>query len=173
MATTVLQRALEAVKTEIIGTPLQQGGPDRTGHGLEQPWQIAQEELVLKVACPSRNDHLLAGQQRGHQVRERLACPGACLGDQTPTLSHGCGDRLRHFELLRAMRKPVESACEQTVGTQDITQVHQHCPDDCRDSAGIIVPDPVLPPVDAIPDQLPDDLETRHRHGATLGPTTA
>ncbi len=128
MATTVLQRALHAVDAKVIGAPLQQGDLDRAGHSLAQPRQIAQEQLVLQVAGPGRDDHLLAGQQCRHQVREGLAGAGAGLGDQTPTLSHDCGDRLGHVELLRAMRKPVEGSCEQTVRAQDIEQVHQQCP---------------------------------------------
>jgi len=93
--------ALEVMVADVIGTPLEQGDAHRHAERLAHHGQVTLEQLVLEGLGTGGDDHLAAGQQRGHEVGEGLAGTGAGLCHQHGTVLQGVGHRARHLELLR------------------------------------------------------------------------
>ena len=62
---------------------------------------VLEKELLLQVLRAGGDDDALAGEERRHQVGERLAGAGAGLDDQMPALGERGLHRLGHFHLSR------------------------------------------------------------------------
>ena len=63
---------------------------------------VLEEDLLLKVLRAGRDEHALAAQDRGDEVRERLARSGAGFGEQHRPAFERARDRLRHRDLAVA-----------------------------------------------------------------------
>jgi hypothetical protein len=64
-----------------------------------QEGQVLLGELVLQCLGRRRDDDVLARQQRGHEVAERLAGARAGLHDHVATGGDALGDGARHLAL--------------------------------------------------------------------------
>ena len=64
------------------------------------------KELLLQVARPGRDEHLVPAQDGRDQVGEGLAGPGAGLADQGRARLHHPRDLLRHRLLGGAVPEP-------------------------------------------------------------------
>ena len=126
VAARVVQRVFHAMHAQVVGAPLEQRDPRRAGHRLDHARQVAQKQLVLQVARAGGNQHLLARQQRRHQVGVGLAGAGAGLGDQVAALLEGAHHRLGHLRLLRAVGKAVQLPRQQAVGAQYLLDFGLH-----------------------------------------------
>src|SRR5262249_33392591 len=56
----------------------------------------------LKVLGAGRDEHALAAEDRGNEVRERLARAGTGFGEQHALVGEGARDGERHVDLARA-----------------------------------------------------------------------
>ena len=81
--------------------------------------QVALEELVLQRLGAGGDDHLAAVQERGDEIRERLAGAGAGLGDQRAAPGDGRRDGIGHRELLRTEAEAGERPGQEAAFTQD------------------------------------------------------
>ena len=108
----VLRPVAQLVQAQVVVAPLEDGeprrAPERLAQRLGEPGQVALDELALQ-RDGGRGDHdgpaLVRGEpQRGHQVGERLARPGACLHGEVRPVGHRVPDRLRHDGLPGALR---------------------------------------------------------------------
>ncbi len=111
----VLRGLLQPIQAQVIGASFQQRGIDFDAQHRTHPRQIAMEQLILQIARAGGNDHALARQQRGHQIRKGLAGAGAGLGHQRTALVDGRGHRIGHALLRIARREVGQLACERTV----------------------------------------------------------
>ena len=110
------QRAVEMMRADVVGAPLQQGDGRRHAECVAHRRQVAVEQLVLQGLGAGGDDHLAAGQQRGREVGEGLAGAGAGFGDQQAV---GCDGRLhfaRHGDLLFAQAVAGNGLRERAVG---------------------------------------------------------
>ena len=73
---------LEPMHAQVVRAALQQRDAHRPADRARDRRQIAMEQLVLQLARAGGDDHAPAGEQRGHEIRERLAGAGARLDDQ-------------------------------------------------------------------------------------------
>src|SRR6478672_673097 len=76
------RRALEMVMADVVGATLQQRDGDRRRQRVADQRQVALEQLVLQRLRSGRHDDLAAVEQRGNEIRERLAGAGPGFGDQ-------------------------------------------------------------------------------------------
>ena len=105
--TLVVGHALaDAVQADVVGAALEDGvrrvdGPlDLAGSDrLDQPRDVALDQLVLEREGRRGDDHPAVVEQRGHEVPERLAGAGAGLDEQVLALAHRRRDRLGHRHL--------------------------------------------------------------------------
>ena len=75
------------------------GGGDR----LDQPRDVALDELVLERQGRGRDHHPLVVEQGRDEVGQRLAGAGAGLDDEVPMARQRLGDRLGHRDLSGAL----------------------------------------------------------------------
>ena len=91
----------QAVPAQVAGTPLEQGHAHGHAQRVTQPWQVAQEELVLQALGGGADQRAAARQQQGHQVGEGLAHARASFGDQGLAAVQGLGHARSHLVLRR------------------------------------------------------------------------
>ena len=111
-------RLLQSVQAEVTPSPLQQRGAQRQGEGVEQPRQVAHEELVLQALGRGADQGAAAAQQRRHQVREGLADAGPRLDDQRIAPGDRLRDGQRHALLRLARRIGRVVARQRTAGVE-------------------------------------------------------
>ncbi len=97
-------RLLQPVQAEVTPSPLQQRGAQRQREGVQQPRQVAHEELILQALRRGADRRAAAAEQRRHQVREGLADAGAGLDDQRVAPGDRLRDGQRHALLRRSGR---------------------------------------------------------------------
>ena len=106
---------VKVMQADIVGAAFQQGGAHRNFQRFSNRRNIAVIELVLQCLGAGGNDHLAAGTQRRHQIREGLSGAGARLGNQHAATVDGGADFFRHFDLTLAVAKgldpPGQGAC--------------------------------------------------------------
>ena len=85
----------DAVEADVVGPALQHGVGrvdlvlERARFdGLDQPRDVALDQLVLQREGRRRDDHPAVVEQRGHEVAERLAGAGAGLDEEVLALAH-------------------------------------------------------------------------------------
>ena len=100
----------DAVEADVVGAALQHGVGGVDGvlerarlDGLDQPGDVALDQLVLEGEGGGRDHHAPVVEQRGHQVAQRLAGAGAGLDEQVLASGHRRGDRLGHRHLARPL----------------------------------------------------------------------
>ena len=71
--------------------------------GLDQPRDVALDELVLEREGRGRDHDAAVVEQRRHEVGERLAGAGAGLDDEVAPLAERVADRLGHRDLARPL----------------------------------------------------------------------
>jgi hypothetical protein len=109
---------LEPVGAQVVGPALEQRHPHRHADGAGDERQILVEQLVLKRACPGRDEHAPAREQRRHEIGESLARAGTRLHHQPRAVFDGHGDPLRHRELRAARREARQRARQRAVGSE-------------------------------------------------------
>ena len=72
----------EAVQAEVVAAALHVGRGERDAERFAEDRQILEEDLFLQVLGAGRDEHALAAEDRRHEIGERLAGPGAGLGEQ-------------------------------------------------------------------------------------------
>src|SRR6185369_15588532 len=93
---------LESMQTQVVRAPLQQRDAHRPADSARDGGQIAMEQLVLKIARARRDDDAPTGEQRRHEIGERLAGAGAGLHDQAAVRAQCKRDLLCHRDLFLA-----------------------------------------------------------------------
>ena len=114
---------------DVVRATLEERERDRNLQCVADKRQIALEKLVLQRLGARGHDHLAAVQERGHEIRERLAGAGAGLGDQCAAAHDRVGDGMRHRELLRSKPKAGEGAGQDTLLAENCGQLafrHSH-----------------------------------------------
>ncbi len=119
---TVVARAGEMLVADVVGASLQQRDGDGRPQRRADQRDVLAKQLVLQRLRAGRHDHLAAPQHRRHEIRERLAGPGAGLGDQRPAALDGIGDGLGHLDLAIARPIAVDLVGERSVGGEDAGQ---------------------------------------------------
>jgi hypothetical protein len=109
---------LHAVQAQVAGPALEQGGAHRQPQRLHQPRQVAAEQLVLQCLGRRRQQHPLATQQRGHQVRKGLADTGPRFHHQGSAVLDGAGHGQRHLGLALTRQKFVGGTRQHAVGRE-------------------------------------------------------
>ena len=71
--------------------------------GVDQPRQVALDELVLQGEGRGGDDDALVVDQRRHEVGQRLAGAGAGLDEQVALGAERLGDGLGHRDLPAAL----------------------------------------------------------------------
>ncbi len=122
---TFARRPLEVMVADVIGAALEQRDRDRQAQRIADHRHVALVELVLQRLRAGRDDHLAAVEQRGHEVRERLAGAGTGLGDQATARRDRLGDRLGHRQLLLAKREARQSARKRTADAEDRAELRR------------------------------------------------
>src|SRR6185503_18514998 len=70
----------------------------------------------LEILGPGRDEHALTAEDRGDEVGERLAGPGAGLREQHAALGEDSGDGRGHLELARAGLEPRQRSRDRAAG---------------------------------------------------------
>ena len=97
----------DPVEARVVGAALEHGVGD-VGAGVEvldrldQPRDVALDQLVLEGEGRGGDDDPVTVQQARHQVGQRLAGAGAGLDEQVTAVLEGGGDRLGHLDLAVA-----------------------------------------------------------------------
>ncbi len=112
----VMQARREAMAAQVARAPLQQRQVRRRAQGLDQPRQIAQEELVLQALGGGGHQRAPPRQQQRHQVREGLADAGAGFGDERAPPLQRVGHREREAVLRLARQEAGLGTRERPVG---------------------------------------------------------
>ena len=97
----------DAVEAGVVGPPLEDGvrrvesldALDR----LDEPREVALDELVLQREGRGGDDDALVVEHRGDEVAQRLAGAGAGLDEQVAPLLHGLRDLVGHLDLAVAL----------------------------------------------------------------------
>jgi hypothetical protein len=110
----------ELAPARIVGHALEHDGGERPGEDRAQQRDVVARDLVLQRAGAGRHDDALAGQQRGDEVRQGLAGPGAGLDDQGAFVVERAGDRGRHRALLGAILVVGDRLGEAAAGGQQV-----------------------------------------------------
>jgi hypothetical protein len=84
---------------------------------LEQR-QVVLQDLILQRLGAGGDHHLASGQDRGQQVRERLAGAGAGLAQQQLVARQRLRDGVRHFQLRGAVLVATHAGAEPAAGTE-------------------------------------------------------
>jgi hypothetical protein len=106
---------LEPVQAQVVGAAFQERDARRPAKRLRHRRQVAVEQLVLEGARARRDDHLPAGQQRGHEIGEGLAGAGAGLDREQAARGERFADPVGHELLLAARFEAVDDAGERPV----------------------------------------------------------
>src|SRR5690606_2989649 len=85
---------------------------DRSPEHAAKPRQIAREQLILQRARAGRDDHAAPGVEHGHEIRERLADPGAGLDRDVRAALDRVGDDPGHPGLRLSVREPGQTPSE-------------------------------------------------------------
>ena len=100
----------DAVEADVVGAALQHGVGGVDGvlegarlDGLDQPGDVALDQLVLEGEGGGGDHHASFVEQRGDQVAQRLAGAGAGLDEEVLAAGHRRGDRLGHRHLARPL----------------------------------------------------------------------
>ncbi len=100
----------DAVQADVVGATLEHGVRRvdlvlvlAGGQRLDQPRDVALDELVLEREGRGGHDHAAVVEQRGDEVPQRLAGAGAGLHEQVLLAAEGVGDRLGHLHLSRPL----------------------------------------------------------------------
>ena len=101
---------LEPVAAQIVRAALEQRDARRHADGAGDQRQVLVEELVLQRARAGGDEHALAREQRGHQIREGLAGAGARLDHERRTVFHRERDALAMASCERRGVKPAACA---------------------------------------------------------------
>ena len=98
---------IEAVQAQVVGAALHVGGGERHAERRAQRRKVLEENLFLKVLGAGRDQHPLAAEDGGDEIRERLAGAGAGFGEQDAAVLERARDRGRPCRPgRRAVRSP-------------------------------------------------------------------
>ena len=102
---------IEAVQAQVVGAPLHVGGRERHAERGAQRRKVLEENLFLEVLGAGRDQHPLAAEDGGDEIRERLAGAGAGFGEQDAAVLERARDRGRPCRPgRRAARSPAACA---------------------------------------------------------------
>jgi hypothetical protein len=104
--------------------PFHAGDCDRLTQARLQQRQIALNDLILQRLGAGRDHHLLAAQQRRHEIAKRLARTGARLYQQRRIRMQRSEHRLRHRHLRRPRLVRERRAREQAARPEPGLDVH-------------------------------------------------
>jgi hypothetical protein len=117
---------LETVPAQVIRTALEQRDAHRAPERRGNRRQVAVKELILQGPRAGRDDDPATGQQRWHEVRERLAGARSRFDDQLPAIFKRCRDVFGHGDLLQARRIRGQRARQRSVRTEDVSERRGH-----------------------------------------------
>ncbi len=81
--------------------------------------QILEEDLLLQVLGPGRDEHALAAEDSGDEIGQSLARARARFGQEHASLREDVGHSRSHLELGRPRFEAVEQGFERAVGRED------------------------------------------------------
>src|SRR5699024_5218766 len=81
---------------------------------------VMPRDLILQRSRSRGHDDALAALQRGHEIRERLACTGARLDDQRSLVGKRARNGCRHRTLLGAIFIIRNRSFEATAGCEQV-----------------------------------------------------
>ena len=97
------QVAPPAAEGEVVGTALEQAGPEVPGQPVLERGQVFGQQLLLERVGVGGNDDALAAvhrpRQRRHKVSQALAGAGAGLDREHPAAPEDLRDRQQHLVL--------------------------------------------------------------------------
>jgi hypothetical protein len=102
------------VQAEVIAAPFHQRRLERDAERLLERGQILVEDLLLEVFRAGGHQHAMAAQNRGDEIRQRLARAGARFGEQGSAVLDDLRNRLRHAPLPFPRLVAVEDAGKRT-----------------------------------------------------------
>src|SRR4051794_13339638 len=94
----VAQR-VELVQAEIIATSFHVRGGERYAKRVAENREVLEEDLLLQVLRAGRDENPVAAENRGDQIRERLASAGTRLGEEDAAVREHVRYRGGHGEL--------------------------------------------------------------------------
>ena len=101
VSTGVVLGVVDLLPAGVIVAPLHVADLQRPREVLLEERDVLEEELLLQVLGAGGDDDALAGEQRRHQVGERLAGARAGLDDQVALVGERGFDGLGHLHLAR------------------------------------------------------------------------
>lgn len=99
-------------------------------------------DLVLQHARARRHDDAAAVEQRGHEVRERLAGARARLDEQHAVVGEGALNRVGHAQLRRALAVTLERLRQGPPRSKEFRRAHGRTV--CRGARRLTPCNPVL-----------------------------
>jgi hypothetical protein len=90
---------LPAMQAEIVRSPLHDGRGEGDAERVAQRRQVLEEDLLLQVLRPGRDEDALPAEDRGNQIGERFSGAGPRLRQQRPALFDRRGNRGGHAAL--------------------------------------------------------------------------
>ncbi len=112
--------AVQAVPADVVVAALQHRDVDLAAERGRGAGHVLGEELLLERLRRRRDDDAEPRVERGNQVGEALAGPGARLGQQMPPPRDRERDRLRQLGLLLARLEPVEDPRQRPVRSEHV-----------------------------------------------------
>ncbi len=110
---------IEPVQAEIVRAALHVGRRKRDVERFAQRWNVFEVDLLLEIFRAGRDQHTLAAENRGDEIRERLPCAGAGFRQQHAAFVEHLRDGSRHRPLAAARFEVGNGAGERTVGRED------------------------------------------------------
>ena len=114
---------LAPLQAVVVGAPLEVGGVDLEPGLLSQDRQVLPPDLLLEVLGRGRDDDPPAGEDRGHQVGERLPGAGPGLGDEVAVPLECPLHRAGHRQLVLTVLVAGERARQPSASPQDLLDV--------------------------------------------------
>ena len=97
-----VRQLIELVDAQIVRAPFHVGRGERDPERLAQRGNVLEVDLFLEVLRAGGDEHALAAENRGHEIRERLAGAGAGFGEQDAAVLEDARDGRGHLDLAGA-----------------------------------------------------------------------
>ncbi len=118
-------RLRESSFADVVREPFHHGDADANPERFFEQRHVLGHDLLLQCLGRGGDHHLLAAEDGGHQVRERLAGPCSRLDEQRMLARERVLDRLRHRDLAGPVLVAREALAQQRPGSEDVARSHR------------------------------------------------